>query len=830
MRNLKKILALVLALMMVLSVMVTSSAAFEDADEIQHTEAVEVMSNLGILLGDGTNFNPNGTLTRAQAAVIIAKMLEGSVDNISVLVDAVDNPFTDVPAWALDYVLYAYSKGVVRGTSADKYTPNKNLTGYEFGKMVLVAAGICKDADFNNNWKMTVAEELKDNKLLTGLSDLVLSKDLSREHAAQLAFNAMNHATNSTYGYSVYDIATGAVLGFYPTMIEAAQAAKILSDSVTTYSYSKQPVPQANDSLAVTVFGLSTNPVTEGIGFEGYKWYVNVDGVAGYNPLKDVYVSSFVCTDKVVGTFTKANAEKEVVAALGKTTDVTGAVWTNGTETNGTKTFGAKSNTKVETDSDVTLTVAVDANKNVKFLYAREYLTIAVRGNKVTDKTSANYGLYPWSFKNETAQGAAVSTVYGTADAYVNGAAYLVVPTAVPTVTATSPVVGKVTAKGLGYIKLDNVPYALSDLGVSATLGATVAVYLNSAGEIIYIGTPGQGPATVYDGYVYVTAVQYTATPYITTQLVGSGSEATISAKAIVTDIAGNTSVVNVATNVKKVNAYSYVPQYWLNGKFVDVAKYNEVDTVAGGAWMAYTVDENGAYKLDALATQTVTAATNYKADLVIEGKTYLMDGNTEILFYYYNLDTGAVRPHSATGYADYKSGQWMKNQECVLTTVPGTNVVASITFFQTENVSNTVDYAVYAGVIEETADGNAYGFIVDGELSQFYAYEDLTTKLNPGDVVDFETDAYGIVTGAWKTTMNHTNKVITAIAADGSYFICGSEIFYLDTYHGHVIFDKVNGYAAGELAVGQTVDLHKDTSSYDNGVDVIVITAYPAE
>ena len=147
MRNLKKILALVLALMMVLSVMVTSSAAFEDADEIQHTEAVEVMSNLGILLGDGTNFNPNGTLTRAQAAVIIAKMLEGSVDNISVLVDAVDNPFTDVPAWALDYVLYAYSKGVVRGTSADKYTPNKNLTGYEFGKMVLVAAGITTSAE-----------------------------------------------------------------------------------------------------------------------------------------------------------------------------------------------------------------------------------------------------------------------------------------------------------------------------------------------------------------------------------------------------------------------------------------------------------------------------------------------------------------------------------------------------------------------------------------------------------------------------------------------------------------------------------------------------------
>lgn len=827
MRNLKKILALVLALMMVLSVMVTSSAAFEDADEIQHTEAVEVMSNLGILLGDGTNFNPNGTLTRAQAAVIIAKMLEGSVDNISVLVDAVDNPFTDVPAWALDYVLYAYSKGVVRGTSADKYTPNKNLTGYEFGKMVLVAAGICKDADFNNNWKMTVAEELKDNKLLTGLSDLVLSKDLSREHAAQLAFNAMNHATNSTYGYSVYDIATGAVLGFYPTMIEAAQAAKILSDTVTTYTYSKQPVPQANDSLAVTVFGLSTNPITDGIGFEGYKWYVNVDGVAGYNPLKDVYVSSFVCTDKVVGIFTKANAEKEVVAALGKTTDVTGTVWANGTETNGTKTFGAKSNTKVETDSDVTLTVAVDANKNVKFLYAREYLTFAARGNKVTDKTSPAYGLYSWSFNHESTLGTSVATVYAAADAYTNGAAYLVVPTAVPVITAAKALVGNVTAKGYGYLKLNGVAYNLSDLGITATVNTTtpVTVYLNTAGDVIYIGGVGAAAPTVYDGYVYVTALQYVATPYIATGLVGTGSEAGISAKAIVTTPAGETLVVDVATNVKKVNAYTYVPQYWLNGQFVNAAEYNTTVTPFGGSWMAYTLDENGAYKLDAMSTQTVTSATNYKAVVGVENVNYYMDANTEIAFYYYNLDTGAVEAHTATGYADYKSGTYMYNQEAIVVADPVTKVISSITFYSTKVVADSVNYAVFAGLLEESVDGNWYGFIVNGEVKPYLSTADLSA-LVAGDIVDLKTDVDGVVTSAHKTTLNNTGKVVTAISADGSYFICGSEVFYLDDY-GCVVYDATLGYTAGELAVGQTVSFYNHNTY---GVDIIVITAHPAE
>ena len=835
MRNLKKILALVLALMMVLSVMVTSSAAFEDADEIQHTEAVEVMSNLGILLGDGTNFNPNGTLTRAQAAVIIAKMLEGSVDNISVLVDAVDNPFTDVPAWALDYVLYAYSKGVVRGTSADKYTPNKNLTGYEFGKMVLVAAGICKDADFNNNWKMVVAEELKDAKLLTGLSDLVLSKELSREHAAQLAFNAMNYATTSTYGYAVYDVDTSDILGYYPTMIEAAQAAKILSDDVTTYSYTKKPVSQGNDSLATTVFGLkkiSTDVLgAQGIGFEGYWWYADVDTIEGFSA-KDIFVSSFICTDTVIGTFSVDNTEKEVVAALGSAKDVTGTIWNNGAE-GSSKTLGVKSTAKVETDSDVTMTVVIDADKNVKFLRARENLTIAVRGDKDNDKTSDTYGLYAWNFKHQTAQGTPVNKtpVYAAADAYVNGAAYLVVPTPVPTITATSPVVGKVTAKGLGYIKLDGVTYALSDLSMSATVGATYAVYLNSVGDVIYLGTPSEGPATIYDGYVYVTALQYTATPYLGTTLVGSGAEATISAKAIVTDVAGNTSVVDVATNIKKVNAYEYVPQYWLNGQFVTVAKYNEVVPVEAGGWMAYTVDENGAYKLDAMVTNKVTSATNYKAVLQFNdvATDYYMDANTEIEFYYYYPETGVVETHTNTGYANYKNGSYMNNNPAVVTLVPGTNVVASIAFYLTKTVSNYVDYAVYADVIEETVDGKIFGFYVNGELKPFYATEDLSETLKKGDVVDLKTDVDGIVTKATKIELKSGGK-ITAVASDGAYFFIGTEIYYMDTYNGHVIFDGVNGYIAGELAVGQTVIFHEDTSKYDNGVDVLVITAHPAD
>ena len=48
----KKLLALVLALVMTLSLCVTSNAAFTDADSIEYKEAVEVMRAIKVLEGD----------------------------------------------------------------------------------------------------------------------------------------------------------------------------------------------------------------------------------------------------------------------------------------------------------------------------------------------------------------------------------------------------------------------------------------------------------------------------------------------------------------------------------------------------------------------------------------------------------------------------------------------------------------------------------------------------------------------------------------------------------------------------------------------------------
>ncbi len=72
MKNLKKLLALVLVVVMAMGLMTFASAAATDWDEyldkdaITQDEAVDLLTALGIFQGDDTgNFGPQATFTRA---------------------------------------------------------------------------------------------------------------------------------------------------------------------------------------------------------------------------------------------------------------------------------------------------------------------------------------------------------------------------------------------------------------------------------------------------------------------------------------------------------------------------------------------------------------------------------------------------------------------------------------------------------------------------------------------------------------------------------------------------------------------------------------------
>ncbi|MBR3850129.1 MAG: S-layer homology domain-containing protein, partial [Oscillospiraceae bacterium] len=139
----KKLLALLLALVTLLSALPLAGAAFKDEGFIaeEYQKAVAAVSEMGIINGfeDGS-FGPKKTLTRAQAAKILCVMLEGEKESA---LTKTETGFSDVPAthWAAKYVAYCVDKGIVAGVGDGKFDPNGQLSAAAFAKMLLVAIG-----------------------------------------------------------------------------------------------------------------------------------------------------------------------------------------------------------------------------------------------------------------------------------------------------------------------------------------------------------------------------------------------------------------------------------------------------------------------------------------------------------------------------------------------------------------------------------------------------------------------------------------------------------------------------------------------------------------
>ena len=189
----KKLLALVLALVMTMSLVTISNAAFKDADKISNKEAVDVMAAVGVLAGyDNGEFGATDTLTRAQACKIIAYLDLGG--KTADAIKGSGTVFSDVAAtaWYAGYVEYCAGAGYVAGIGGGKFDPNANVTGVQFAKMLLCALGYKAEIEgyTGSDYTIAIARDANKNGLFDDLS-IATSANLTREQAAQMAFNAL---------------------------------------------------------------------------------------------------------------------------------------------------------------------------------------------------------------------------------------------------------------------------------------------------------------------------------------------------------------------------------------------------------------------------------------------------------------------------------------------------------------------------------------------------------------------------------------------------------------------------------------------------------------
>ncbi len=191
MRNLKKVLALVVAVAMIASMgLVASAASYSDvASNASYADAVNLLSNLGIITGyeDGS-FKPANTVTRAEAATMIVRML-GLADSV----EMGETMFTDVAAdnWASGYVNVAVANGIVNGMGDGTFAPNGEVTYGQIVKMIVCALGYEPVAQANGGWNgggyILAGSKAGFTKGVSGTADAAAS----RATVAQLIYNAL---------------------------------------------------------------------------------------------------------------------------------------------------------------------------------------------------------------------------------------------------------------------------------------------------------------------------------------------------------------------------------------------------------------------------------------------------------------------------------------------------------------------------------------------------------------------------------------------------------------------------------------------------------------
>ena len=265
MRNLKKILALALALVMTLSLMTVANAFNDDKDiDAKYDEAVTVLSNLKVFKGvnDGSNFAPKQTITRAEVAAIIYRIVTGDVNDTQAGIYKDYAKFKDVAAnhWAAGYIGYCSNAELILGDGTNFY-PDQTVTGYQALAMILRAVGYDKNNEFQGNgWEIRTASTAQGLGILKNINQGTLGTAATREMVAEILFQAILVPTvtyTPALGYSQYVSIVGGTkndtLGY--------RTFKLLNETVRESNVWGQPSTVWKLDTAAT-FGCWSKPTT----------------------------------------------------------------------------------------------------------------------------------------------------------------------------------------------------------------------------------------------------------------------------------------------------------------------------------------------------------------------------------------------------------------------------------------------------------------------------------------------------------------------------------------------------------------------------------------
>lgn len=214
----RKLLALVLALVMTLGLATVGTNAFTDDTAVAATDyetAIKVLEAMGVFTGyeDGS-FQPDKTISRAEVAAIIyriatADVTGAKVDNYTGLAN-----FTDMAGygWAAGYIGYCANAGYVKGYGNGKFGPGDPVTGYQACAMILRAVGYDKNHEWEGaGYEVKVASTAQELGMLKTVAPTNLTGSASRGAVAQILWDALLKPTveyTNAFGYQNKTVGT----------------------------------------------------------------------------------------------------------------------------------------------------------------------------------------------------------------------------------------------------------------------------------------------------------------------------------------------------------------------------------------------------------------------------------------------------------------------------------------------------------------------------------------------------------------------------------------------------------------------------------------------
>ncbi|NMA93188.1 MAG: S-layer homology domain-containing protein, partial [Clostridiales bacterium] len=148
--------------------LIVFSAVCAFAAEEEATKAADVLYELGLFAGTGTNEDGNPIyslerqLNRQEAMTLFIKLLGKGEEAMT---GTWTTPFTDVDEWAKPFVGYAYEHGFAVGVAADRFGAHDPLTADQYMTYLLLTLGYEEGMDFLPNESALFAEEIGFNPI-----------------------------------------------------------------------------------------------------------------------------------------------------------------------------------------------------------------------------------------------------------------------------------------------------------------------------------------------------------------------------------------------------------------------------------------------------------------------------------------------------------------------------------------------------------------------------------------------------------------------------------------------------------------------------------------